>query len=79
MLSVPSTQFGWETVFTSTLCQAGKLVGGGDLPSRFLGAVPESVERGFGTCNGVDNCGRGGNDGAWLIVASVSSWVQMWR
>ena len=61
MLSVPSTQFGWETVFTSTLCQAGKLVGGGDLPSSFFGAVPESVERGFGTCNSVShpNCVEG--------------------
>ena len=68
-----------ETGFNSTLCQAEKFIGGGDFPSRFIGAGPESVERGFGTCNGVDHCGSGGKDGDWLIVASVSSWVPMWR
>ena len=65
--------FGEETEFTSTLCQAEKFVGSGDFPSRFLEAGPESVERGFGTCNGVNHCGRCGNDGAWLIVVSVYS------
>ena len=75
----PFNVFGWGTVFTSTLCQAEKFVGGGDFPSRFLGAGPESEERGFGTCNGVDHRDRGGNDGAWLIVESVSGLVPMWR
>ena len=37
----------------------------------------ESLERVFGTCNGVDHRGSGGNDVAWLIVAIVSSWVSM--
>ena len=59
----------------STLCQVEKFVGVGDLPSRFLGAGPGSVERGFGICNGVNHCSSGGNDGAWLIVESVFSWV----
>ena len=76
---VPFNAFGGDTGFTSTLCQAETFVGGGDIPNHFLGVLPESVERGFGTCNGVDYCGSGGNDGAWLIVASVSSWVPMWR
>ena len=71
--------FGGVTGFTSTLCQAEKIVYGGDFPSRFLGARSESVERGFGTCNGVNHRCGGGNDGAWLIAASVSSWVPMWR
>ena len=75
----PFNTFGGETVFTSTLCQAETFVGGGDLPSRFLGDRPESVEREFGTCNGVDYRGSSGNDGAWLIVASVSSWVPICR
>ena len=70
--------FGGETVFTSTLYQAENFVGGGDFPSCFLGAGPESVERGFGTYNGVDCRSSSGNYGAWLIVASVSSWVTMW-
>ena len=74
----PFNAFRGETVFTSTLCQAEKNVGGGYLPSRFLRDGLESVERVFGTCNGVDNCGSGGNDGAWLIVASMSSWATMW-
>ena len=59
--------------------QAENFVGGGDFPSRFLGAGPESVERGFGACNGVNHCGSVGKDGVWLIVESVSSWVPMWR
>ena len=62
-----------ETIFTSTLCQAEKFVGGGDFPSRFLRDGTESVERGFDTCNGVGHRGSGGNNGAWLIAASVSS------
>ena len=33
----------------------GKIVGSGDFPSRFIRAGPESVDRGFGTCNGVDH------------------------
>ena len=74
----PFNAFGGETVFTSTLCQAEKFVGGGDFPSRFLRARPESVERGFGTCNGVNHRVISGNYGAWLIVESVSSWVHMW-
>ena len=55
--------FGGETGFTSTLCQAENIVGGGDLPSRFLRDRLESAERIFGICNGVDHCGRGGNYG----------------
>ena len=70
--------FGGETGFTPTLCQAEKIVGGGDLPSCFIGAGLESVEREFGTCNGVNHRGSGGKNGAWLIVASVSSWVTIW-
>ena len=76
---VPFISFGGETGFTSTLCQVETFVGGGGLPSRFLRAGPESVERGFGTCNGVNHSGSIGNDGVWLIVASVSSWVPMCR
>ena len=75
----PFNAFGGETGFTSTLCQTEKFVGGGDFSSRFLGARPESVERVFVTCNGVAHCGSGGNYGVCLIVASVSSWVPMWR
>ena len=75
----PFNAFGGKTGFTSTLCQAEKFVGGGDFPSRFLEVGPESVERGFGTCNGVNHCGRGEKNRAWLIVVSVSSWVPMWR
>ena len=73
----PFNAFVGDTGFTSTLCQAKTFVGGGDIPNHFLGVRTESVEGGFGTCNGVDNCSSGGNDGAWLIVASVSSWVPM--
>ena len=76
---VPFNAFGGETGFTSTLYQVEKIVCGGDLPSRSLRARLESVERGFGTCNDVDHCGSGGNDGEWLIVASVYIWVPMWR
>ena len=75
----PFNAFRGEIVFTSTLCQAETFVGGGELPSRFFGAESESVERGFGTCNGVNHRGSGGNYGEWLIVANVSSWVPMWR
>ena len=76
---VPFNKFGGETEFTPTLCQAEKLICSGDLRTCFFGAGSESMEKGFGTCNGVDHHGRGGNDWAWLIVASVSSWVSMWR
>ena len=41
----PFIGFGGGTVFTITLCQVEKNVGDGDFPSRFLGAVPETVER----------------------------------
>ena len=75
----PFNTFGGETGYTSTLCQAEKFIGSGDFPSCFLGARPESVERVFDKFNGVNHRGSGGNDGAWLIVASVLSWVPMWR
>ena len=75
----PFNAFGGETRFSSSLCQAEKFIGGGDLPSRFIGAGPESVERGLGIYNGVNHCGSGGNNGVCLIVESVSSWVPMWR
>ena len=74
----PFNTFGGDTGFTSTLCQAEKKICSRDSPSRFLGDGPDSVERGFGTCNGVNHCGIGGNNWAWLIVASVSIWVTMW-
>ena len=74
----PFNTFGGETGFTSTLCQAEKIIGGGYFPSRFLGDGQESVERGFVTCNSVDHRGSGDNNGAWLIVASMSSWATMW-
>ena len=45
----------------------------------FSGAGPESLERRFGTCNGVYHCSSGGNGGALLIVVSVFSWVLMLR
>ena len=69
--------FGGVAGFTSTLFQAEKFVCGGDFPCRFLEAGLESVERRFGACNGVNHRDSGGNNGAWLIVASVSSWVPM--
>ena len=75
----PFNMFVGETGFTPTLCQPEKNVGGGYFPSSFLGAGPESGERGFGTCNGVNHHISGGKNEAWLIVASVSSWVPMWR
>ena len=71
--------FGRETGFISTLCRAEKFVCGGDFSSRFLGDGLESVERGFGTYNGVVHRGSSSNNGTWLIAASVSSWVPMWR
>ena len=76
---IPFNTFGGVTGFTSTLCQVEKIVCGGYFPSRFLRAGPVSLERGFGAYNGVDHCGSSGNDGAWLIVAIVSSWVPMRR
>ena len=76
---VPFNTFGGEAGFTSNLCQAEEFVCGGDSPSCSLGDKLESVERGFGTCNGVNHRGSGGNDEVWLIVASVSSWLPMWR
>ena len=35
------------------------------------------MERGFGTCNGVDHHVSSVNNRAWLIGASVSIWVTM--
>ena len=69
--------FGGETVFTSTLCQAEKIVGGGNFPSYFLGDGKESVEIGLGTVIGVDHCGSCGNYGAMLLVESVSGRISM--
>ena len=68
-----------EHGFTFTLCQPEKIVCGGDFPNHSFGARSESVERLFGTCNGVNHRGSGGNYGARLIVVSVSSWVPIWR
>ena len=73
----PFNTFGGVTVFTPTLYQAEKFICGGYFPSRFLEAGSESMERRFGACNGVDHRGSSGNDGAWLIVKNVSSWVPM--
>ena len=75
----PFNAFGGETEFTPILCQAEKFVCGGNFPSRFLGAGSESEGRGFGICNSFNHRSRGGNDGVWFIVKSVSSWVPMWR
>ena len=75
---VALNEFVGDTVFTSTLCQAGKFVGGGNFPSYFLGAGIESVERGLGTGICVNHCDSGGNDGARFLVASVSGRILMW-
>ena len=56
----------------------GKIVGSGNLTSCFIGAGTESVERGLGTGIGVNQCGRGGNYGTRLLVASVSGRMSMW-
>ena len=69
--------FGGETGFTSTLSQTEKNVGGGNFPSRFLGARTESLEREFGTGIGVDQCISGGNDGARLLLMSVAGCISM--
>ena len=63
--------FGGGIGFTSTLCQAEKFVGGGNLPSPFLGSGTESLERGLGTGIVVNHCGSGGSDGVRLLVASM--------
>ena len=70
--------FGRETVFTHTLCQAKKIVGGGNIPSYFIRDRTESVERGLGASIGVNHCGRGGKNGARLLVDSVSGRISMW-
>ena len=38
----------------------------------------KSLERGLVTSIGVDHCGSGGNNGARLLVASVSGRISMW-
>ena len=75
----PFNTFGGLAVFTSTLCKAERFFCGEDFQSPFLGSRSESVERGFGACNGVDRHGIGGSNEACLVVASVSGWVTMWR
>ena len=47
--------FGRKTGFTFILCQAEKIVGGGNFRSYFLGARTESVERGLGASIGIDH------------------------
>ena len=78
IMSVPLTCLGGETVFASTLCQAEKFVGGGNFPSQFLGAGTEGVERLRGAGIFVDHCNSCGNDGARLLVTSVSGRILMW-
>ena len=56
----------------------GKFVGGGNLPSPFIGSGTESLERGLGTGIVVDHCSSSGNYGASLLVASVSGRISMW-
>ena len=67
-----------NTVFTLTLWQAEKFVGGGNVPSYFLGARTESVERGIGIGIVVNICGVGGNDGARFLVESVLGRILTW-
>ena len=67
--------FGGAKGFTSTLCQEDKIFGGGNFLSHFLG---DGMERGIGTGIGVNYCGNGGNNGARLLVASVSGRISMW-
>ena len=69
---------GGEKGFTSALCQAEKIVGGGNISSRFLGAGTVSLERRLGTSIGVDHCGSSGKYGERLLVASVSGSISMW-
>ena len=57
---------------------SGEKIGIRNFPSYFLGAGTESVERGLSTGIGVYHCGRGGNNGARLLVASVSGRIPMW-
>ena len=56
----------------------GKIVAGANFPSCLLGARTESLERGLGNSIGVDHYGIGGNDGAMLLVKSVSVMISMW-
>ena len=67
-----------ETRFSSTLYQAEKIVGGGNLPVQFLRAKTEGVERGLGTGIGVYHCGCGGSNGVRFLVVSVSGRISMW-
>ena len=57
-------KFGGVARFTSTLCQAKKIVCGGDFPSLFLGDGSKIVERRFGACNGIDHRVSSANNGA---------------
>ena len=70
--------FGGEIWFTSALCQVGEIVGGGNFPSYFIGAVMESVERVLVTIIGVNHCSSGVNDGLMLLVESVSGRISIW-
>ena len=51
---------------------------GGNFRSQFFGAGTNSLDRGLGTSIGVNHCNSGGNDGARLLVASVSGRILMW-
>ena len=56
----------------------GEIVGGGNFPSYFIGAVMESVERVLVTGIGVNHCSSGVNDGVMLLVESVSVRISIW-
>ena len=58
--------------------QGGKLLAVEISKVLFISAGMESLERGVVTGIGVNHCDSGGNDGARMLVASVSGRILIW-
>ena len=78
MVLVPSNSFECRRDLPPPCARRKEIVGGGNFPSRILGTGTESLERRLVDGIGINNCGSGSNDGASLLVASLSGRILMW-
>ena len=53
------------------------MVGGGNLPSHFLGDLTEGMETVLGTDICVNHCGSGGNNGARFLAVNMYGRISM--